>query len=176
LCEENLVFLDLLDTRVGQNIDSIFCETSLGVFGESLIVGVENVASALDDVNGDFVSQDAWVVVAEIFVEHVVQFGGKFDTGWTTSADDKGEQATSLFIGRGWEGSGFEVADDFVADQACIGNVFEEVAVFETFDTVRVSHGADTDDELVVREVEVLFRAIGIGCLDFDELVGEATI
>jgi hypothetical protein len=41
---------------------------------------------------------------------------------------------------------------------------------------MRVSHGADTDDELVVREVEVLLGAIRVGCLDFDELVGEARI
>jgi hypothetical protein len=41
---------------------------------------------------------------------------------------------------------------------------------------MRVSHGANTDDELVIWEVEVLLGAIGIGCLDFDELVGEAII
>jgi hypothetical protein len=40
---------------------------------------------------------------------------------------------------------------------------------------MRVSHGTNTDDELIIRKVEVLLGAIGIGCLDFDELVGEAT-
>jgi hypothetical protein len=41
---------------------------------------------------------------------------------------------------------------------------------------MRISHGADTDDELIVREVEVLLGAVRVGSLDFDELVGEATI
>jgi hypothetical protein len=41
---------------------------------------------------------------------------------------------------------------------------------------MRVSHGANTDDELIIGEVEVLLGSIGIGCLDFDELVGEAAV
>jgi len=41
---------------------------------------------------------------------------------------------------------------------------------------MRVGHGADTNDELVVGEVEVLLGAVRVGCLDLNELVGKIDI
>ncbi len=153
---DDAVGLDLLDAGVGLDVDVVVGEAVLGEFGEGFVVGVEDVGAGLDDVDGDFVAQDARVEFAEVFVEHVVELGGEFDAGWAAAGDDEGEEAATLFVGGGGEAGDFEVSDDLVADKAGVADVFEKVAMLEAVDAVGVRDAADSDDQLVVGEIEPL--------------------
>ena len=66
---------------------------------QGLIVSVQDVVTRLNDVNEYLVAKKTGVVSTHVLVEHVVQFGSKFNTSWATTADDEGEQSTSFLVG-----------------------------------------------------------------------------
>jgi hypothetical protein len=92
--------------RVDDDVDVVPGESLFGILRDFLRVRIENVVPALHDVDRDFVFQDLGVlkkgrsvsnmpvdggthVFQNIFSHHVGQFCREFDTGRSTSADNK---------------------------------------------------------------------------------------
>lgn len=84
-------------------------EAFLGIAGKGFVVGIENMAARLDDVDRDFVSKNFGVLYStlsvptrvisvkldgtyhksKILVQHIKQLGCKLNTCWPTSTDHK---------------------------------------------------------------------------------------
>lgn len=96
----------------------------------------------MNNVDGYFITENLGVAGYEVFVEHVEEFRGEFDAGWTAAADNKTEEVFALFIGGGGETSAFKIFDYFLADFAGIGYVFEVVDILEAGDAVSTGFGA----------------------------------
>jgi hypothetical protein len=100
------------------------------------------VGSALDDVDRDLVADNARERAEQIFIEKIEQLSSKFDTGWTTTTNDKGQQASALFIGGGRKTGLLHVLQHLVLDATSIVNRLQEVTILEALDTMRIRHTA----------------------------------
>lgn len=116
--------------------------TYLGVFGQRLIVSVQDMSSALDDVNRDLIPDNSRERMEQVLVEKIEQFRGKLHTSGTTTADHKRQQTLAFLVTGGGQTGQFHVLQHLVFDLARIVNGFQEVAVLETFHAMRIRQAA----------------------------------
>jgi hypothetical protein len=57
--------------------------------GQGFIVGVQDMAAALDEVDGDLATQKPGIEVDQVFIEHVVELGCELDARRTATANDE---------------------------------------------------------------------------------------
>lgn len=63
--------------------------THLSILRKGFIVSVQDVSTALDDVDRDLVSQDLGKGVEQVLVEQIKQLSCEFNTGWTAATNDE---------------------------------------------------------------------------------------
>lgn len=80
------------------------------------------MGSALDNVYRDLVADNARERAKQIFIEEIEQLSSKFDTGWATTTNDKGQQTSALFIGGSRKAGLLHVLQYLVLDAASIVN------------------------------------------------------
>jgi hypothetical protein len=114
----------------------------LGVFGKCFVISVQNMRSALDDVDGNFVAHNARERMKQVLIEQIEQLSSEFDTSGTTTTDNERQQTPALLVGSSGQTSLFHIIQHLVLDPASIVNGLQEVAVLETLDTVWVCHAA----------------------------------
>lgn len=59
------------------------------------------MASALDDVDRNLVSQDAGIVFAQVLVQHVEELCSEFNASGAATTDDERQESSPLLIGSG---------------------------------------------------------------------------
>jgi hypothetical protein len=59
----------------------------LSITRQGFVVGVQDMASALDQVDGNLVSQDLWEMFAEVIIQHIKQFRRKLHSGWPATTN-----------------------------------------------------------------------------------------
>ena len=74
--------------------------------------------------------------MSKVFIQHVEELGCKFDTGWSTTGDDKREEALPFLVGSCWQARMLKIRQDLVPDVTGIVDGFEKVAIFEAFDSM----------------------------------------
>lgn len=106
------------------------------------------------------------LTVQDILVDHLPQLTRKLDSRRSAATDNKVQKLLALLLRRTRQGRLLEVVHDAAADRLRVLDGLELVAVLEAGDAVSAVDRAAGDDELVVREVEVLLVS---GALDFEE-------
>ena len=98
----------------------------------------------------------------QVFIEKIEQLGSKLNTSWTTSTHDERQQALALIVRSSGETSHFHIFQHLVFDLASIVNRFQEVAVLEALDAVRVRNAAFSD-EMSVSAIASVYRHEAFG-------------
>lgn len=139
------------------NVDSWIDEwgpwTDLGIARESLIVGVQNVTTALDNVHGDLVPKDLREGVKKVLVEQIEQLRGELNTRRASTANNKGQETLALVITSRGQASKFHVLQNLVLDLPGIVDRLQEVAVVESLNAVGVGYTTYRIGELVSRNI-----------------------
>ena len=129
---------------------------------------VQDMTSALNDVDGHVFPAKLGVVLHDVLLAQVIDLRSCLHAGRSTATHDKTEQSCPFL----WTGSGkcrdLEVVNDALSDLLRVANRLELVAVLEARNTVSCGRGADSNDQLVVRNVNVFLRAIDRHCLDLE--------
>lgn len=110
----------------------------LGVFRQSFVVRVQNMRSALNNVDRDLISDNARERIEQVLIQQVVQLGSELNTSGTTTTDHEGKQTSALLVGRSRKTGQLHVLQHLVLDPASIINSFQEVTVLETLDSMWV--------------------------------------
>ena len=78
LGEDDAVGLDFLHPGVCLDVNAVVCETRLSKAAQCFVVGVQDMAARLDDMDRHLVTKHARVVSAQILIEHVEQLSCEF--------------------------------------------------------------------------------------------------
>lgn len=78
------------------------------------------MASALNDVDGNLIANDAREGMQQILVEQIKQLSGKLDTSRATTTHDERQQALALLVSGCGQTSQFHVLQDLVLDLASV--------------------------------------------------------
>lgn len=93
----NLIGEDLGDSSILDDIDITSSESFFSEFRDTLRIGVQDVFSALNDLDRHFGSKKFREVLEDVFGHHIGDFGRDFDTSRSSTSNDHGEESLSLF-------------------------------------------------------------------------------
>lgn len=126
------------------NVDSWIDEwgpwTDLSIARESLIVGVQDVTTALDNVHGDLVPENLREGVKKVLVEQIEQLRGELNTRRASTANNKRQETLALVITSRGQAGKFHVLQNLVLDLPGIVDRLQEVAVVESLNAVGVGN------------------------------------
>ncbi|KAH3668628.1 hypothetical protein OGAPHI_002382 [Ogataea philodendri] len=161
---------NVVNGSVDEQLDVVLSKSLLSVSPQALGERVQNVWQSLDQSDLDFLG-DFRHPFAQVLVNVVLQFTGKFDTSWTTTNNNKVQQSLSLGTSFREQRSLLDRLQDLSSDLDGVWQLLQETSIVgNTWDVESGWLSSNSNNQVVV--LNFLLNSRRVWELDLQRVVG----